>query len=89
MAGGNVVGVTPIDQASSPVNGTRRSSWDASGPYTGGGHKYRFRPKQAKQEGFIPDLNTSGGAWVKSNPIRVDGIGSLHGANYVTVDQPR
>lgn len=37
VASGNVVGVVPIDHASSPLNGTRRGSLDTSRPYTSGG----------------------------------------------------
>lgn len=34
VASGNVIGVVPIDHASSPLNGAWRRSLDASGPYT-------------------------------------------------------
>jgi len=37
VASGNVVGVVPVDHASSPLNGTLRSSVDTSGPHTGVG----------------------------------------------------
>lgn len=37
VASGNVVRVVPVNHASSPLNGTLRSSFDASGPHTGVG----------------------------------------------------
>ena len=37
VASGNVVGVVPVDHASSPLNSTLRSSIDTSGPHTGVG----------------------------------------------------
>jgi hypothetical protein len=37
VASGNVIGVVPVDHASSPLNGTIRSSFDTSGPHTGVG----------------------------------------------------
>jgi hypothetical protein len=34
VASGNVVGVVPVDHASSPLNGALRSSVDTGGPHT-------------------------------------------------------
>lgn len=36
----------------------------------------------------VPDLNASGGGWIKSDSIRVDGIGLLQGSDYVAINQP-
>lgn len=88
VASGNVVGVVPIDHASSPLNSAWGSSLDTSRPYTGEGSKLSVWP-EIRGGGVVPDLNTSGSGWVKSNPIRVDGIGLLQCANDVSVDQPR
>lgn len=89
VSSGNVVGVVPVDHASSPLNCALGSSIDTSGPHTRVGGRCQFRSKREREKGVLPDLNTSGGSWVKSNAIRVDGIGLLQGADRVSVDQPR
>ena len=45
VASGDVVGVVPVDHASSPLNSTLRSSIDASGPHTGVRGRCQIRPE--------------------------------------------
>ena len=47
----NVVGIVPIDHASSPLNGTRRGSLDASGPDTIAGIRMLVRSETRDAEG--------------------------------------
>lgn len=49
MASSNVVGVVPVDHASSPLNSPLRRSTDTTGPHTVVGRMRQFRPKRAKE----------------------------------------
>ena len=89
MASGDVIGVVPVDHASSPLNGTLGSSVNTGGPHAGVGVWVSVSfSARGKQKGAVPYLDTSGSAWVKSDSIRVDGIGPLQGANHVSINQP-
>ena len=53
VAGGDVVGVVPVDHASRPVNDTLGTSIDTSGPHTGVGVKMSGSFKTRETEEII------------------------------------